>query len=174
MLIHKLSNYALVNVQRLLRLKRVYGLPYHVVLDPTNVCQLKCPFCGTGERRPSMLKFDGFKKIIDEIGKTCINLELYNWGEPFLNKDVLEMVSYASNKYGTYVRISSNLNVRNDELNRDLVLSGLNTLTISLDGASQETYEKYRVAGSFDKVIENFETYTRPETGVIKAVIEVS
>lgn len=27
---------------------------------------------------------------------------------------------------------------------------------------------------SFDQVVENFETYTRPETGVIKAVIEVS
>ena len=36
MLIHKLSNYALVNVQRMLRLKRVFGFPYHVVLDPTN------------------------------------------------------------------------------------------------------------------------------------------
>ena len=27
---------------------------------------------------------------------------------------------------------------------------------------------------SFDDVVENFESYTRPETGVIKAVIEVS
>ena len=35
-----------------------------------------------------------------------------------------------------------------------------------------EPWITHRVA--FDQVIENFETYTRPETGVIKAVIEVS
>jgi len=101
------------------------------------------------------MKFQDFKKIIDTIGKTCINLELYNWGEPFLNKDIIRMINYASQTYSVYTRISSNLNVLNDEFYRDLVLSELNSLTISLDGASQETYTNYRVNGSFDRVINN-------------------
>src|SRR5690606_21757708 len=36
-----------------------------------------------------------------------------------------------------------------------LVLSGLHQLVISADGASQETYEKYRVKGNFNWVVEN-------------------
>jgi len=38
------------------------------------------------------------------------------------------------------------------------VVSGLEELVISLDGADQETYETYRVGGSLDKVIENIKS----------------
>ncbi len=101
------------------------------------------------------MTFRDFKRIIDTIGKTCINLELYNWGEPFLNRDIIRMINYAGQKYNIYTRISSNLNLSNEGFYKELVLSGLNSLTISLDGASQDTYGKYRVNGSFDRVIDN-------------------
>jgi MoaA/NifB/PqqE/SkfB family radical SAM enzyme len=102
-----------------------------------------------------MMTFQDFKRIIDTIGKTCINLEMYNWGEPFLNRDIFKMIDYATRKYNVYTRISSNLNLSNEEFYKELVLSGLNSLTISLDGASRDTYSKYRVNGSFDRVIDN-------------------
>jgi radical SAM protein with 4Fe4S-binding SPASM domain len=155
MIISKLTNYVLLNIQRALGIKNITGYPYYVIIDPSNICQLKCTFCDGRARPQAMMKFQEFKKIIDIVGKTCINLELYNWGEPFLNKDIIRMINYASQTYGVYTRISSNLNVRNDEFYRELVLSRLNSLTISLDGASPETYATYRVNGSFDRVINN-------------------
>lgn len=155
MIISKLTNYFLLNIQRALGIRNITGYPYYSIIDPSNICQLKCTFCDGRARPQAMMKFQDFKKIIDTIGKTCINLELYNWGEPFLNKDIIRMINYASQTYSVYTRISSNLNVLNDEFYRDLVLSELNSLTISLDGASPETYSNYRVNGSFDRVINN-------------------
>jgi radical SAM protein with 4Fe4S-binding SPASM domain len=155
MSIFKIANYLLVNSQRIIGRKHVLGYPYYVVIDPCNVCQLECPFCDGRERAPAMMKFHEFKRIIDAMGRSCINLELYNWGEPFLNKDTIDMINYAGQKYHTYIRISSNLNLSDDPFFEELVQSRLNSLTISLDGASPETYETYRVKGSFDKVIRN-------------------
>jgi radical SAM protein with 4Fe4S-binding SPASM domain len=139
----------------MLQLKRLIGYPYYIVLDPSNVCQLHCPFCD-GRKRPRVqMTLRDFKGILACLGNTCINLELYNWGEPFLNEDIIEMINYASQKYKIYTRISSNLNLSNDDFYRRLVSSRLNSLTISLDGASEETYQKYRVGGSFDRVLHN-------------------
>lgn len=153
--LRKLSNYALLNAERMLGRQRVFGRPYYVVLDPTSACQLECPFCGREPRPNTRMSFAEFKRILDRIGSTCVNLELYNWGEPFLNTDILEMIRYATRRYRIHTRISSNLNVKNDALYRDLVSSGLNSLTCSIDGASQETYERYRVKGSFQTVLDN-------------------
>jgi radical SAM protein with 4Fe4S-binding SPASM domain len=156
-IILKFKNYFLLNLQKILGIKNIIANPYYIVIDPSNICQLQCPFCDGRLRPQVIMKLDKFKNIIDSLGKTCINLELYNWGEPFLNKDIIEMINYASQKYSIYTRISSNLNIRNEKFYKALVLSRLNSLTISLDGASQETYEKYRVNGSFDKVIDNIQ-----------------
>lgn len=151
----KFFNFFLLHLQKVVGIKKIVGYPYYIIIDPSSICQLKCPFCDGRLRPQVMMKLEDFKNIIDSIGKTCINLELYNWGEPFLNKNIVEMVNYASLKYNIYTRISSNLNIYDDEFYRKLVLSRLNSLTISLDGSSQETYEKYRVKGSFDRIINN-------------------
>jgi radical SAM protein with 4Fe4S-binding SPASM domain len=161
MSIFKIANYLLVNGQRIIGRKHLLGYPYYVVIDPCNVCQLECPFCDGRERSPGMMKFSEFKRIIDSMGRSCINLELYNWGEPFLNKDTIDMINYAGQRYHTYTRISSNLNLSNDQFYEELVRSSLNSLTISLDGASPETYETYRVKGSFEKVIHNIKLIVR-------------
>ena len=47
------------------------SLPYNIVLEPTNVCNLKCPLCPTGlnlsERRKGMADIGKIKKFIDKI-----------------------------------------------------------------------------------------------------------
>jgi radical SAM protein with 4Fe4S-binding SPASM domain len=153
----KMANYGIVNGQRLLGTRRVIGAPYYVVLDPSTACQLECPFCDGKARKSRLMDFTRFKEIIDEIGRYCINLELYNWGEPTMNRDLIRMINYSSAKYKLYTRISSHLNLSDDNFYRELVLSRLNALIISLDGASEETYRKYRVKGSFATVVRNIE-----------------
>ena len=65
------------------------------------------------------------------------------------------MIEYAKKKYYVYTRISTNLNILSEENAEKLVTSGLDYLTLSIDGASQETYSRYRVGGDFDKVLKN-------------------
>ncbi|NQV51891.1 MAG: SPASM domain-containing protein [Flavobacteriales bacterium] len=80
--------------------------------------------------------------------------------DPFLNKKIFDMVSYATkNRVGT--TIHSNLNYSTEEMARKAVESGLTHVYLSIDGATQETYASYRVMGNLDKVIDNLKTLVR-------------
>lgn len=152
---YKAFNYFLMRTQQRLRRTRLFGKPFCLFLDPILACQLHCPFCGLGERTKAHIDFDGFEEIMHQLGRACIKLNLYNWGEPTLNKDLPRMIAHATDKYNIKVKISSNFNLENDEYWREIVRAGLRELVVSLDGASEETYKIYRVGGSFDRVIHN-------------------
>jgi radical SAM protein with 4Fe4S-binding SPASM domain len=134
-----------------------WGLPVSISFEPTTSCNLRCPECPSGLReftRPrGMLKKDFFSKTIDEIHKDVLYLIFYFQGEPYLNKNFLEMVSYASSK-GLYTATSTNAHFLTDEMAKKTVESGLDRLIISLDGTTQEVYEQYRREGDIEKVIE--------------------
>ena len=119
--------------------EKINTKPFFLYLDPTSYCNLECPFCPTGLRksdRPSTnMSLSIFKHIIDEIGFDLFHMSFYNWGEPLLNKDFVEMVKYLQQYYITS-DVSTNLSF---PLGRDkakeLINSGLDRITISVDGA---------------------------------------
>lgn len=132
--------------------------PIRMVIDTGNICQLRCPLCPTGlgrtTREKSFMDLESFKKIIDEAGEYLCEVDLYNWGEPFLNKDLSKMIRYAKNA-GIKVSLNANLNLLKEEWMHEIVEAQLDQLTVSIDGASQETYSKYRIGGNFDIVLNN-------------------
>ena len=134
-----------------------WGLPISISFEPTTSCNLRCPECPSGLRaftRPTgMLKKDFFRQTIDDIYKDILYLIFYFQGEPYLNKDFLEMVKYASAK-GLYTATSTNAHYLTDEAARKTVESGLDRLIISIDGTTQEVYKQYRIGGNINKVIE--------------------
>jgi radical SAM protein with 4Fe4S-binding SPASM domain len=143
-------------VSRLLKRPVQWGLPISISFEPTTSCNLRCPECPSGLRdftRPTgMLEKDFFRQTIDDIHKDILYLIFYFQGEPYLNKDFLEMVKYASGK-GIYTATSTNAHYLTDEAARKTVESGLDRLIISIDGTTQEVYQQYRVGGKIDKVI---------------------
>ena len=144
-------------VSRLLKRPVQWGLPMSISFEPTTSCNLRCPECPSGLRqftRPTgMLKKDFFRQTIDDIYKDILYLIFYFQGEPFLNKDFLEMVRYASGK-GIYTATSTNAHYLTDEVARKTVESGLDRLIISIDGTTQEVYKQYRIGGNINKVTE--------------------
>ncbi len=149
--------YSSYYITRLIRKPVQWGLPVSISFEPTTSCNLRCPECPSGLReftRPrGMLKKDFFTKTIDEIYKDVLYLIFYFQGEPYLNKNFLEMVSYASSK-GLYTATSTNAHFLTDEMAKKTVESGLDRLIISLDGTTQEVYQQYRREGDIEKVIE--------------------
>ena len=147
--------------------EKINTKPFFLYLDPTSYCNLECPFCPTGLRksdRPSTdMSLSIFKHIIDEIGFDLFHMSFYNWGEPLLNKDFVEMVKYLQQYYITS-DVSTNLSF---PLGRDkakeLINSGLDRITISVDGASQETYEKYRIGGDLELIFKNMRLLAEEE-----------
>jgi MoaA/NifB/PqqE/SkfB family radical SAM enzyme len=87
------------------------------------------------------------------VGRYLYELHLYNWGEPLLNRNLIEMVKYAKRFNDPKVIVSSNLSGMSDRWAEQVMHSGIDLLNISIDGATQRTYEKYRVGGNFDQVL---------------------
>ncbi len=102
-----------------------------------------------------MLKLADFQRLLDEA-PTVREVGLSNWGEVMLNPQLMEILAYAHSK-GVKVNLANgvNLNTASDQALEALVKYGVEEITVSIDGASQATYEQYRVRGHFDTVIAN-------------------
>ena len=153
----KLLNLIAIELQRKMRRTKVVGYPYYLIIDPSNICNLNCPLCPTGLNTPGRKKqhvsFNAFKKIIDRLYPYAYEVALHNWGEPFLNPDILKMIRYCADKnIGT--NLSTNLNIFPVKPEH-LIESGLEYLILSLDGTTQDIYSRYRVNGNIDIVLKN-------------------
>ena len=88
--------------------------PYHIDIEPTNICNLQCPLCSTGinadTRKKSILTFENFKKLIEEIKDTTLLFALQNWGEPTLVKDLPKIIRYTTDA-GIFTRLSPNFSI---------------------------------------------------------------
>jgi len=135
----------------------IKGLPISMAIEPTTACNLRCPECPSGLRsftRPTGKLTTGlFKKMITDVKEHLIYLTFYFQGEPYLNPQFLDMVNIAA-KNNIYTTTSTNAHFLDAPNSQKTVQSGLNRLIISIDGASQSTYESYRKAGDLKKVLE--------------------
>jgi len=164
--ISKLTVRRIVNVVKLFASYQVtkwvkrpiqWGRPMTVSIEPTTACNLRCPECPSGlrsfTRETGNLKKDFFRKSIDELHKELLYLIFYFQGEPYINPNFLEMVSYANSK-GIYTITSTNGHFLNDENSRKTIESGLDRMIISVDGTTQDVYENYRKEGKLETVLQ--------------------
>lgn len=161
----KLANYLWVQTLMTLGSTRMWGgHPYWLTLDPSNFCQLHCPFCPTGAnkgiREKSQMDFDHFERFMDRVGPYVIRMELMNWGESLFNRRLPEMIAVAK-RHGISLELHENFNHVPEEMIDGLVRSGLDVLSISIDGLTQETYATYRVGGNLERVLGNLAALVR-------------
>lgn len=132
-------------------------LPVFISLEPSNVCNLHCPECPVGIRtervKPINIDLDLSEKLINSLSDTLTHIIFYFQGEPFMNPKFLKLVKYAREK-NILTSTSTNAQLIDNERARQIVESGLDRLIISLDGATQEVYEKYRVGGTLEKALQ--------------------
>ena len=158
----RIINKRVVQVQeRFIRNQRVVGYPFYLTLESGNSCNLRCPLCPTTFRGNSlprgMLSLDNAKAILDQF-PALLKVNLSLWGEPFLNKQIFDIIKYARSKK-VEVAIQSNFSLPkfDKDMAQRLLDSDLNELMLSIDGASQESYEVYRRKGDLARVVSNIE-----------------
>ncbi len=160
----KLWNLLLVETEFRLRRSTVRGRPYILIVDPLNVCNLRCPLCPTGigelDRRQQRMDYEVFTRTIDQMAPWAYEVNLHNWGESLLHPRIFDMIQYAVSK-NLATNMSTNFNRASDEKIDKLIESGLEYLILSIDGITQDTYSKYRVRGNIDKVLRNVRKLVR-------------
>ena len=137
------------------------ALPSRMYIECTAACNISCadaccaPETGiTRTRQAGMLDFDLFRRSVDEAGPSLVRIDFFNYGEAFLHKRAVEMCEYIKATFPhIYLYTSTNGLALTDAQARRLVHSGIDEVTFSIDGATAESYAKYRQRGRFEVAI---------------------
>ena len=136
---------------------RLGSYPPKAIFDLANLCNLRCPLCSTGagilKQRQQFMSHETFAKVFPQLSDRVLFVNLYNWGESFLNPDIFPIIDDI-HATGALTHVHSNMNLKPDVVDR-IAESNLTTLVMSVDGARDETYEAYRKKGDFGVVLSN-------------------
>ncbi len=142
---------------------RVNFLPPCLFVEVTNRCNLTCPTCPLGTDMAyngyskADITLDQFKKIIDQI-PSLIYVTLQGVGEPLLNKDIMPMIRYCTDK-GIATYINTNGTILTETKSRELIEAGLSNLSISINSFDEEVFSQTRSGASIKKISENIKRF---------------
>ncbi len=139
-------------------------LPEIVKIESTNLCNAKCVFCPRDdmERRQGIMDMALFQKVADECAALGIgHIRMHNYGEAFMDRQLVEKVRYAKRLGIPEVGLISNGSLLTEAAARGMVEAGLDAINISVDAAGKEVFERTRLGLNYDKVIANIERLIR-------------
>jgi MoaA/NifB/PqqE/SkfB family radical SAM enzyme len=130
-----------------------------VYIDTIDVCQLKCPTCVRGSRvmenTNAKMPLDKFTKIVEKAARQKTRrIGLYNWTEPFLNRDLHKYISVVKEN-GILVDLSTTLSLRHIDHLEDCLRAGVDHMIVSVSGMTQDIYEINHVGGELVYVLSN-------------------
>ncbi len=139
------------------------ALPSRMFIECTAACNISCfqaccaPETGiTRTRQAGMLDYDLFRTVLDEVGPSLGRIDFFNYGEAFLHKRAVEMCEYIKTRFPhIYLYTSTNGLALTEAQARRLARSGIDEVTFSIDGATPDSYAKYRQRGRFDVAVAN-------------------
>ncbi len=139
------------------------AFPTRMFIECTAACNISCnqaccaPETGiTRTRQAGMLDFELFRRVVDEAGPSLTRIDFFNYGEAFLHKRAVEMCEYIKTNFPhIYLYTSTNGLAFSEPQARRLARSGIDEVTFSIDGATPESYVKYRQRGKFEVAIAN-------------------
>jgi hypothetical protein len=137
--------------------------PRRLYVESTAACNISCfeaccaPETGiTRTRQAGMLDVDLFARVLEEVGPTLVRIDFFNYGEAFLHKRAVEMCERIKSRFPhIYLYTSTNGLAFSEEAVRRLVRSGIDEVTFSIDGATPESYARYRQRGNWEKATAN-------------------
>jgi radical SAM protein with 4Fe4S-binding SPASM domain len=159
----------------------VKGYPCKLMIEPTNMCDLRCPLCPTGAgtltRSKGMLSARAFRKAIDELDPYLSEVILFNYGEPFLNPEIYEMIAYARKQE---IRTCSSTN--GFPLYHDfprgverLMECGLDHLIVPISGATEQSHARYRVGSDLRLILKGLELLRvlKTKNGLSRPLVDI-
>ncbi len=152
---------AIIKRMNISDIKELEKFPKFFEIETIRACNARCSFCSIKDWRDmgQVLMSDGlFDKFCSEISEfphwidtVCLNRD----GEPTLDKKITERVRKVKEIGIKKVTLSTNAELLNETLARNLIEAGLNDIMISIDAFSKEIYESIRKGLNFETVVKN-------------------
>lgn len=142
--------------------------PYGLMVDPSNGCNLACPGCVHSTSVKALKIFDWNKGLLSEAlfrslmqcyGSYAFQIMFCNYGEPLTNPNTPRLIEIAKSYY-VQAALSTSLSIGRLDAEA-YVRSGLDFMILSIDGATQKVYERYRKNGNIEVVYRNIEKLVR-------------
>ncbi|PIR18930.1 MAG: hypothetical protein COV48_04810, partial [Elusimicrobia bacterium CG11_big_fil_rev_8_21_14_0_20_64_6] len=123
----------------------------------TNECNLACMHCIEESGPGKAFKDELSKEQVFEVLRQLMDAEVpymsFSGGEPMVHPHFFEMAEYVT-KRGTQLKIETNGHLITQDDAKRMKDLGVKAVQVSMDGATPETFNKLRVHGNFDKMIE--------------------
>ena len=149
-----------------LRARRALRLLPHIpptlYVELTNACNLNCAMCDRKSmtREESMMDMDLFTRIIDNAAEIRVPVvKLNRFGESLLHPRLTDMIRYSKERGIPWVYFTSNATLLNEQKATDILTSGLDSITFSVDGATAGTYEGIRKGAAYNKTVQNIRRF---------------
>lgn len=155
------------DINKVDRITEAENFPQVILIDNCNCCNLRCSACDhknmTKYRPFKIMDFGLYKKIIDEIAvenPTARVWEIF-FGDPFLCPDMAKRIKYAKDRGLTDVVLNTNGTLMTEDKAQAIIEAGLDAIYVGVDAATEDTYNKIRIGGNFNKVRENVLNYKK-------------
>ena len=129
-----------------------------VYIEPTNDCFFACKTCMRHSWNEQLGRMDMavFERVIDGLKEfSPVPSVLFGgYGEPLSHPDILDMVQRVKAS-GAEVELITNGSALDEDKIRRLVELGLDTIWVSLDGATPECYSEVRQAPALPGIVRN-------------------
>ncbi|MFH1747481.1 MAG: radical SAM protein [Planctomycetota bacterium] len=135
----------------------VEAAPVYLRFEPNAHCNLRCCWAQRNPRHPDLrprgnATVELAKRIVSQLGDCLYQVILCHWGEPTLNRQLPELVRIFHDA-GIYTTLDTNMTLMTAELATRLVTAGLDNISASIDGVSQESYSQYRIGGNVNRAL---------------------
>lgn len=130
--------------------------PEQLHIELNDSCNLSCVFCPRHlVSNKTTMPLPLVNKILSEAAAAKVKqVRFFVMGEPLLYPYLFEAINYAK-KLGLNAQFNTNGMLLDEATSRKIVESGLDEVTISLDGTTKEAYEAVRKGGNYDLVYSN-------------------
>ena len=162
------ANYLIFRNQFLYNPKNhiVSDFPLYLLIEPVSACNLRCVMCFqidetfSGDKNfMGKMDLELFKKIVDEAHKNGTKaITLASRGEPTLHPNLDEMLDYCSGKF-LELKLNTNATRLTEKIIHKILKNGVTDIVFSVDSYQKEEYEKIRVNGIFEQVVENIKRF---------------
>lgn len=128
--------------------------PRLIAFELTRRCRYNCKHCraNAGPQGDSELTTSQCKKIVTAIARFARPILILTGGEPMERPDLFDIIKYAKSKNLRVVMATCGY-MLNDNSVKKLKKAGVSALSLSIDGASAETHDRFRQSpGAFDNV----------------------
>jgi MoaA/NifB/PqqE/SkfB family radical SAM enzyme len=139
--------------------------PTCLYLEVTNECNLTCKTCPLTYGRveaPALLSLEKVRFLVTQF-PTATRMVLHGIGEPLLNKELPQIISYLK-AAGKHVLFNSNATLLNARWQQRLIDSQLDEYRVSLDATTPESFAQVRGKPLFPLILQNLRAFTALKT----------